>query len=214
MTLPDLKFEEELWKENYTVVGIDEVGRGAFAGPVGIGGVVFPSNLSEIEKHKLLSLGINDSKKLTAKKREYLSEIIKEKCLAYDVCFIDVATINKIGIGKATFLGMQQIVQSVNDKLKTSNLFLLVDAFEIPNLKTPQKGIIRGDSLSITIAAASIIAKVERDMLMDKLGDSFPDYGFQAHKGYGTLKHRQAIYRFGVSPNHRIDFCKNTVSSL
>ncbi len=212
--LPNFSFEEPLWNDKYTVVGIDEVGRGAFAGPVGIGGVVFPPNLSDLEKQKLLSLGINDSKKLSPEKREYLAEIIKEKCFSYNISFINVETINRIGIGKAAYMGMREVAKSINYKLRTTNLYLLIDAFEIPGLNIPQKGIIHGDTLSISIAAASIIAKVERDLLMDKLGIDFPEYGFQANKGYGTVKHRQAISRFGVSTNHRTDFCKKTVSSL
>jgi len=214
MIFPDFSYEEELWKKNFTVLGIDEVGRGAFAGPVGIGGVVFPLNLSDLEKQKLLSLGINDSKKLSKKKREYLSEIIKEKCLAYNTSFVDVETIDAVGVGKATFIGMQQVAKTINYKLRTKNLYLLIDAFEIPGSVYHQKGIVRGDSLSISIAAASIIAKVERDMLMDKLGVSYPDYGFDRHKGYGTVAHRKAISCLGVSSIHRTEFCKKTISSL
>jgi len=214
MTLPDFSFEEPLWEKSFTVIGIDEVGRGAFAGPVGIGGVVFSPNMSLKEKKKLLSMGIDDSKRLTPKKRGYLAEIIKENCLAYETCFIDVETINAIGVGKATFLGMQQVAESINYKLSTTNLYLLIDAFEIPGSMFNQKGIIRGDSLSISIAAASIIAKVERDMLMDKLGSEFPNYKFEQHKGYGTALHRKAISSFGVSQNHRIEFCKKTLASL
>lgn len=219
MGFPDFSFEKRLIDDGYMPVGIDEVGRGAFAGPVGVGGVVFDPKLTKKDKEYLLSLGINDSKKLSPKKREYLAEIIKEKCLSYNISFINVETINKIGIGKATYMGMQQVANNLkfkisNLKLKTQELFVLVDGFEIPALKIAQKGLVRGDSLSISIAAASIIAKVERDLLMDKLGADFPEYGFQAHKGYGTVKHRQAITSFGVSNNHRTDFCKKTVNSL
>lgn len=209
--LPNFSFEEPLWNEKYTVIGIDEVGRGAFAGPVGIGGVVFPPSLSESEKQKLLSLGINDSKKLSPKKREYLSEIIKEECLSYNISFINVETINRIGIGKATYMGMQQVTKSINYKLRTTNLYLLIDAFEIPGLNLPQKGIIRGDSLSISIAAASIIAKVERDRLMEQLSAKFPNYGFEKHKGYGTQFHRNEIKKHGMTKQHRVVFCEKSL---
>lgn len=219
MTLPDFSFEEPLWEKSFTVIGIDEVGRGAFAGPVGIGGVVFSPNMSSKEKKKILSTGINDSKRLTPKKREYLAEIIKENCLAYETCFIDVETINAIGVGKASFMGMREAAINLkfkisNLKLKNKELFVLVDGFMISSLTLPQQNIIRGDSLSISIAAASIIAKVERDMLMDKLGFEFPNYKFEQHKGYGTALHRKAISSFGVSQNHRIEFCKKTLASL
>ena len=209
--LPNFSFEEPLWNEKYTVIGIDEVGRGAFAGPVGIGGVVFPPSISESEKQKLLSLGINDSKKLSPKKREYLSEIIKEECLSYNISFINVETINRIGIGKATYMGMQQVTKSINYKLRTTNLYLLIDAFEIPGLNLPQKGIIRGDSLSISIAAASIIAKVERDRLMEQLSAKFPNYGFEKHKGYGTQFHRNEIKKHGMTKQHRVVFCEKSL---
>ena len=208
-----------MWEKSFTVIGIDEVGRGAFAGPVGIGGVVFSPNMSSKEEKKILSTGINDSKRLTPKKREYLAEIIKENCLAYETCFIDVETINAIGVGKASFMGMREAASNLkfkisNLKLKNKELFVLVDGFMISSLTLPQQNIIRGDSLSISIAAASIIAKVERDMLMDKLGFEFPNYKFEQHKGYGTALHRKAISSFGVSQNHRIEFCKKTLASL
>lgn len=211
LKFPDFTYENNLWQKNFTVVGIDEVGRGAFAGPVGIGGVVFSSALSNKKKKYLLSMGINDSKKLTAKKREYLSEIIKEACVVYETSFINVATINKIGIGKATFMGMRDVAEKIKAKLKTEDVYFLIDAFEIPNSMYLQKGIIRGDSLSISIASASIIAKVERDKLMKELGISFPSYLWEKNKGYGTLSHRSAIKQFGLSKLHRRTFCKNTI---
>lgn len=206
-------FEIPLWKKGFTVIGIDEVGRGAFAGPVCVGGVVFPQSLNSKKKEYLLSLGINDSKKLSPKKRESLARIIKEECLDYSVSFIDVSTINKVGIGKATFMAMENVAKTINYKLKTTNSFLLIDAFEIPGVLFPQEGIVRGDSLSISIAAASIIAKVERDKLMVELGLKFPNYGFEKHKGYGTLYHREAIKKHGQTEHHRKDFCKKTIDN-
>lgn len=211
MKLPDFKFEEPLWKDGFTVIGIDEVGRGAFAGPVAVGGVVFDPSLNSAKKEYLLSLGIADSKKLTPKKRESLSEIIKKECSEFSVCFIDVPIINEVGIGKATFMAMENVARELFGK--TQNPFLLIDAFEIPNIsKNKQKGIIYGDNLSISIAAASIIAKVTRDKLMEDLSLKFPQYGFDKHKGYGTAFHRNAIREYGVSKNHRLEFCKKTLS--
>lgn len=209
MNLPDFSFEEALWRDKFTVIGMDEVGRGAFAGPVGVGGVVFDPQMSTEIKKVLLSFGINDSKKLTSKKREELAKTIKEYALATHVAFVDVATINKIGIGEATFLGMRQVFDNL--KKKALKPYLLIDAFTIPNLKVLQKGIVKGDALSISIASASIVAKVTRDKYMDKLSRQYPAYGFDKHKGYGTLYHRKAISDFGLSEHHRQDFCKNYI---
>lgn len=208
MILPDFSYETSLWKKGFSVIGIDEVGRGAFAGPVGVGGVVFDPNMSLKHKKHLLSLGINDSKKLTPKKRKELSLEIKKLAKVHCVTFISVETINDIGVGRATLLGMKRVVESISHKLQTINSYLLIDAFEIPGFSN-QKGIIRGDSLSISIASASIIAKVERDQLMEKLGLEVPAYRFEKHKGYGTYDHRQAIGTYGMSKHHRTVFCKN-----
>ena len=138
-----------------------------------------------------------------------LSKIIKENALAYHVAFIDVATINKIGIGKATFLGMEEVAKKLFKKV--TNPYLLIDALEIPNSKIPQRGIIRGDSLSISIAAASIIAKVARDKLMDELSFKFFQYGLEKNKGYGTKFHRISIGKHGVTELHRTDFCRKYI---
>jgi ribonuclease HII len=206
---PDFSFEKKLWQKEFTVIGIDEVGRGAFAGPVTVGGVVFNPKLSKKETEYILSLKIHDSKKLTPKKREILSTLIKENAIFYDLSFIDIDVINEIGISKATFLGMQKVINNLSKKI--TNPYVLVDAFNIPNMNLPQKGIIHGDSLSVSIAAASIIAKVTRDSLMQSLSLNFEKYGWGENKGYGTLKHRRAIAEFGLSKHHRIDFCRKVV---
>jgi len=206
---PDFSYELPLIEEGYFPVGIDEVGRGAFAGPVCVGGAAFPS-LSKSDQANLLKLGINDSKKLTPKKREELSKILKELC-RFELSFIEVGVINEIGIGKATYMGMQEVADKLMKKLHKP--YFLIDAFTIPgNYK--QKGIIRGDSLSISIAAASIIAKVERDRLMEQLSEKYPEYEFKSHKGYGTAKHRANIIKFGISDIHRKDFCKSTMGKV
>lgn len=208
MKFPDFSFEMPLIEEGYMPVGIDEVGRGAFAGPVGVGGAIF-KNVSGSDMNQLLKLGINDSKLLTVKKREELAKILKELCF-FEVSFIDVATINEIGVGKATFLGMQEVYKNLKLKTKNSKLFALVDGFPVPGI-LDQRGIIRGDTLSISIASASIIAKVERDRLMEELSKTNPNYGFEAHKGYGTALHRANIRKFGLSREHRKDFCARTI---
>jgi ribonuclease HII len=213
--LPDFSLERTYWKSGFTVVGIDEVGRGAFAGPVGVGGVVFDPKMSLKQQKHLLSLGINDSKKLTSKRRLELSRVIKDNCLAYDIRFINVETINRIGVGKAAFEGMREVSKSLISKLQTPNPYLLIDGFEIPGYsKSLQTGIVYGDSLSISIASASIIAKVERDMLMEEIGDNFPGYFWNNNKGYGTLTHRKAISKLGLSEHHRPVFCQRTLGSL
>ncbi len=258
MTLPDFSYEIPLWQQGFSIIGIDEVGRGAFAGPVGVGGVVFSSNLKQKEKEHLLSLGINDSKKLSKKRREELSLVIKKLAQCWHISLIPVSTINKIGIGKATYEGMREVIEKISFKLgssrpfsnnirlprgvytelvervrndksvdprmreddrrggKSLKLYALVDGFEIPDkmfspavakaMAGKQKGIIRGDSRSISIAAASIIAKVERDKVMTDLSAKYPEYGFEAHKGYGTLNHRNALKEFGPSFSHRTQF--------
>lgn len=219
MQFPDLSFEESLWEEGFTVIGIDEVGRGAFAGPVTVCGVVFPHNMSLQTKNKLLSLGINDSKKLSAKKREGLSLQIEKLALAHHVSFIDVSIINDIGIGKATFLGMKEVIGNLEGRIKNFEAkessgqarpvrpFALVDGFGVPGLNIPQKGVVRGDSLSISIAAASILAKVARDEYMRQLDSKFSAYNFYMNKGYGTSYHRFQISQNGLTPHHRVVFC-------
>lgn len=209
--LPDFSFEKLYWQKGYSVIGIDEVGRGAFAGPVGVGGVMFDEKLVQKQTDYLLSLGINDSKKLSVKKREYLAEIIKELAYAYHIALVDVSVVNEIGVGKATFQGMKEVAHTLS-KIAVRP-FLLIDAFEIPDMQHNQRGIVRGDSLSISIAAASIIAKVERDKVMCALAKEFPEYGFEKHKGYGTITHRSTISHLGMSKYHRLDFCKNTLNS-
>lgn len=207
MKYPDFSYEVPLWNAGHTVVGIDEVGRGAFAGPVGVGGVIFDPDMSLSQQKQLLELGIHDSKKLTQKKREYLSGKIKELAYSFMVSFIDVDVINEIGIGKAAYEGMRQVANKLSAEVK--NPFILIDAFTVPGLPLSQKGIVRGDSLSISIAAASIVAKVERDRCMEELSSSYPYYLWEDNRGYGTLKHRMAIKKYGQTVFHREAFCRN-----
>lgn len=178
------------------ICGIDEVGRGCFAGPVVAGAVIFPSNSRPIE-------GIADSKLISPLKRTKLAKKIKDQSLAWALGEISVPDINKFGIGQATQMAFSQAVA----KLQKAADFFLIDAFYVKTLdKLKQKPIPGGDRISASIAAASIIAKVYRDELMQKLHLDFPDYGFDKHKGYGTLFHREMIKKFGLSDLHRRSF--------
>lgn len=189
--------ENSLWSRGLkNICGVDEVGRGCFAGPVVTGAVVFPPNCLPIE-------GAADSKLLKAKDRENLAVKIKNQAISWAVGVVDVDVINKIGIGKATQLAFIQAVRS----LTVLPDWIMIDAFYIDGLdKKNQQPVKNGDKISTSIAAASIVAKVFRDDLMQKLHLKFPDYGFDAHKGYGTKAHRDAIKRHGLSDIHRKSF--------
>lgn len=195
---PDLlKFEKELIKSAITVIaGMDEAGRGPLAGPVTAACCIM--DLSQIIE------GINDSKKLTAKKRETLEAIIKEKAIGFSLVDIDEKTIDEINILNATKQAMTEAVRS----LLPYPEFLLVDAVK-HDFGVPYKAIIHGDALSYSIAAASILAKVHRDRLMEKYAEIYPQYGFERHKGYGTAEHIKAIREYGPCPIHRRTFIKN-----
>lgn len=218
---PDFNEEKKLWKNNFEyVVGIDEVGRGAFAGPVVVGAVTFPKeiinfnikNLND-EIHTLFT-SINDSKLLSSSTREKLNILIKKYSVAFSIVSIGVPIINKIGIGKATFLAMTKSLEKIKEKLG-NNTYALIDGFCIPGLeKKWQKAIIKGDQKSISIAAASIIAKVFRDDLMKNLDKDYPVYGFYNNKGYGTSIHQKALFNHGLSKVHRTSFNLNRFLSI
>lgn len=221
MILPNFKEERKLWKKGYKfVIGVDEVGRGAFAGPVSAAAVVF-----KCETDELKTLGINDSKLLKKRERKKLSELIKDKCVSYAVSTTSVSTINKVGIGKATQIAFRKAIGDVLMQLSKdtkysipntgysilhTEYFLLADGFHIKYIRKiglkNQKAIIKGDRQSISIAAASIIAKVHRDSLMKRLSKKYPEYGFGKHKGYGTKEHRAAIKKYNLSKIHRTSF--------
>lgn len=193
-------FENELSENGYKIIGgIDEVGRGPLSGPVVTAVVVLPSNCRII--------GINDSKKLSAKKRQELSEIIKEKAVAYAFGSASPAEIDEINILQATYKAMRRAINSLSIKPD----FILADAVTIPKINIPQRGIIHGDAKSISIGAASIIAKVERDAMMDEFDKVFPEYRFAKNKGYGSSEHINAIKKYGPCPIHRRSFIKNFV---
>lgn len=202
ITSPDFSEETYFWENGIShVIGIDEVGRGCFAGPVVVAGVVFGSK-STFDWFSQ----IHDSKLLSASLRELLSPLIQKNCLHFSIVEIPVSVINDVGIGTASFLGMQEVVKKLSEKIVHTNIAVLVDAFTIPEINFVQKPIIKGDQKSISIAAASIIAKVYRDAVMDKLSIQYKEYGFERNKGYGTKEHREAIKKYGLSSIHRLSF--------
>ncbi len=193
------KFEEKYCQYMY-ICGIDEVGRGPLAGPVVAGAVILPRNC-EI-------LYINDSKKLSAKKREELYDEIMEKAVATGIGMAGPAKIDEINILNATYAAMREAIKG----LESTPDLLLNDAVTIPEIVIPQVPIIKGDAKSISIAAASIIAKVTRDRLMVEYDKILPGYGFAQNKGYGSAAHIEALKRMGPTPIHRSTFIKNFIS--
>ncbi|MBO5551118.1 MAG: ribonuclease HII [Lachnospiraceae bacterium] len=176
------------------ICGVDEVGRGPFAGPVMAGAVILPEDC-EI-------LYLNDSKKLSPKKRDLLYDEICEKAVAYAVARVEPERIDEINILRATLEAMREAVI----KLAVRPDIILVDAVHIPELDIPQEAIIKGDAKSVSIAAASIIAKVTRDRVMAEYAEAYPGYGFERNMGYGTAEHREALRKMGATPIHRKSF--------
>lgn len=195
--IDNLKFErEEETKGNFLIAGMDEVGRGPLAGPVCVACVIMP--LDDVIE------GIDDSKKLSEKKRDALFEKIKEKAIAYSIEMVDEETIDKINILEATKLCMKKAVE----KLEIKPDVVLVDAIKSLDVTVPIRGIIKGDALSYSIGCASILAKVTRDRLMVELAKEYPEYGFEKHKGYGTKVHIEALKEYGPCVYHRLSFLK------
>jgi len=189
------KFENEVSRQGFTLIaGVDEAGRGPLAGPVVSAAVILPSDFE--------APGINDSKKLTPRKRDRLFDQILAGATAVEVGIVDNRQIDKINILRAALLSMAQAA----GKLNPAPDFLLIDGTFTTPAEMPQKAIPKGDSLSISIAAASIIAKVTRDRLMADYHERYPEYGFDRHKGYPTKAHKEAIARCGVTPIHRLTF--------
>ena len=178
------------------VCGIDEAGRGPLAGPVYAAAVVLPFG-TVID-------GVNDSKKISEKKREYLFDVIKEKSVCFNIAFATAEEIDDVNILNATFLAMKRAVQG----LKESPDFALVDGNRLPSLDIPCAAIVKGDSLSESIACASILAKVERDRFMKRESEKYPKYFFEKHKGYVTKIHVEALKKYGPCPIHRKTFLK------
>lgn len=211
------KYENDLYAQglNY-VAGVDEVGRGPLAGPVVTACVVLPQDFDV--------LGIDDSKKLSEKKREQLFDIIKEKALACGIGMSDNVRIDEINILEATKEAMEKAVKAADEQLRASLGFsvsadenekrenviqhILIDALTLKNVDIPQTGIIKGDAQSVSIAAASIIAKVTRDRMMVEYAKEFPAYGFEKNKGYGTKAHYEGLDNAGICSIHRKSFLR------
>ena len=191
-------FEKE-YASYYYICGIDEVGRGPLAGPVVAGAVILPKDCD--------ILYLNDSKQLSEKKREELYEVIMEKAVSVGLGYVSPERIDEINILQATFEAMREAIS----KLEPQPDLLLNDAVTIPKVTIKQVPIIKGDAKSISIAAASIVAKVTRDRLMVKYDSVFPEYGFASNKGYGAAMHIEALQKYGPTPIHRKSFIKNLI---
>ena len=195
-------YENEYQNKGYKLIaGMDEAGRGPLAGPVVCACVIMP-----LQKEKIIN-GINDSKKLTEKKRDELFDKIIQTAICYSICEVDEKTIDKINILQATKQGMNNCVKNL---AKLPDI-VLVDAVNGLDLGTEYLPIIKGDALSYNIAAASILAKVHRDRLMVELDKKYPQYNFKKHKGYGTKEHIELLKKYGKCPLHRDSFIKNFV---
>ena len=191
------EIENSFYSEDIQVIcGVDEAGRGPLAGPVCAAAVILPKGL-ELP-------GLTDSKKLTDKKRRELFPLIQEQAIAYGIGFATEQEIDEINILQATFLAMQRAL----DQLTIKPELALIDGNREKDFGLPVKTVIKGDSLSANIAAASILAKVSRDNLMEEQAKIYPQYGFEIHKGYGTKAHYAALREFGHSPIHRMTFLK------
>ena len=189
--------EDGCFAEGYSVVcGVDEAGRGPLAGPVCAAAVILPPH-TQIP-------GLNDSKKLTDKRRRELMPVIKEQALAYGIAFATHEEIDEINILQATYLAMERALAQLAVKPDIA----LIDGNRTKDFGVPVKTVVHGDSLSASIAAASVLAKVTRDDLMMQMAEEYPQYGFEIHKGYGTKAHYEALTAHGPSPIHRMTFLK------
>ncbi len=211
--LADMKRrEDELRSQGYScVAGVDEVGRGPLAGPVVAAAVVLPEDFDV--------LGIDDSKKLSEKRRQELYALIDERCVAWGVGTVDHETIDEINILQATKLAMKKALADLSEKLAGAGAcgvghdgkapdYVIFDAMEIEDLDVPQESVIKGDSKILAVAAASIMAKVTRDGMMVRYADEYPGYGFEKNKGYGTKEHYEGISEHGICSIHRRTFLK------
>ena len=195
--------ETELHRQGYVnIAGVDEVGRGPLAGPVVAAAVVLPEEFDV--------LGIDDSKKLSEKRREELFDVILEKAVAWGIGMADHSTIDEINILQATKLAMKDAIADLSGKLEGID-YVIFDAVKINDLKLPQEAVIKGDSKILAVAAASIVAKVTRDRMMVAYAEEYPGYGFEKNKGYGTKQHYEGIARQGICPIHRKTFLKKVL---
>ena len=194
--MPDFSIENEVKLKGFKAVcGVDEAGRGPLAGPVCAAAVILNEEID----------GLNDSKKLSEKKREELFPIIKEKALSYSIAFASVDEIEENNILNATYLAMNRAIDGLNVPAD----FAIIDGNRVPtDISVPCKTVIKGDAKSLSGAAASILAKVTRDRLMSEEDKKYPQYNFKKHKGYGTKEHTDAILKYGMCPIHRPSFLK------
>lgn len=195
-----LEIEDSLYAKGYKLIcGVDEAGRGPLCGPVVAAAVILkPDDIIE---------GVNDSKKISEKKREALYDVIMEKALAVGVGISDVSVIEEVNILNATKLAMKQAIE----KLSIIPEYVLIDGNQMIDINIPGETVVSGDAKSESIAAASIIAKVTRDRMLIKWDKEYPEYGFAKHKGYGTKAHIEAIGKYGLTPIHRPSFCTKFV---
>ena len=192
-----LEFEKEALAKGYkSVCGVDEAGRGPLAGPVCAAAVILPEGV--------IIDGVNDSKKLSEKKRESLFDVIREQALSYSIAYATVDEIEEINILNATMLAMRRAIDGLDIKAD----YAMIDGNKIPPIDIDAECIVKGDAKSMSIACASILAKVSRDRLLYKYAEEYPMYGFDKHKGYGTKVHREAILKYGPCPHHRKSFLK------
>lgn len=204
---PNFEFEVALWGQGYCkVAGVDEAGRGSLAGPVAAGALVFPNDARLLP----ILIGVRDSKQMTPQSRSYWAERLKEVSLAWGVSFASAEEIDALGIVPATRLAACRAVRSLNIEPD----HLLIDYLEMPELPIPQTSLVKGDMRSLSIAAASVLAKTGRDALMGELEAQYPGYGLARHKGYATPDHCAALERLGPSPIHRLSFSPVYSSSL
>ncbi len=196
--MPDFEIEKQALQKGYKhVCGVDEAGRGPLAGPVCAAAVILPEN-TEIE-------GLNDSKKLSEKKREALYDIIKEKAIAYSIAFGSLEEIEELNILEATYIAMNRAIEGLNIPAD----YALIDGNRVPKgIKIPCETVVKGDAKSCSIAAASILAKVTRDRLLVEYDEKYPEYNFKKHKGYGTKEHTDLILKYGPCEIHRLSFLK------
>ena len=191
------EIERQHFEKGLSVIcGVDEAGRGPLAGPVCAAAVILPP-CTDIP-------GLDDSKKLTDKKRRELFPIIKEKAISYGIAFADHKEIDEINILQATFLAMERAMAQLDVKPQLA----LIDGNRAKDFGLPVETVVHGDSLSASIAAASVLAKVTRDMYMEEMAEQYPQYGFEIHKAYGTKAHYAALDTYGPSPIHRMTFLK------
>lgn len=192
-----LEFEKEALAKGYkSVCGVDEAGRGPLAGPVCAAAVILPEGV--------IIDGVNDSKKLSEKKRESLFDVIRGQALSYSIAYATVDEIEEINILNATMLAMRRAIDGLDIKAD----YAMIDGNKIPPIDIDAECIVKGDAKSMSIACASILAKVSRDRLLYKYAEEYPMYGFDKHKGYGTKVHREAILKYGPCPYHRKSFLK------